>query len=348
MERRELSARVLALLMLVGLPMVLLGYQFGLRPALAPHRVIDIRAAAPEAGGFQPASVRVEAGETVTLRFAAEDVTHGIAIGPGLGVDLGHLDPGEVREVTLTFDDPGTFTFYCNTWCSKDHWRMRGVIEVRDSLNPENRPPVQSDPVIEALLAEGVDIDAVHNMGDESDGQDQHADHGDSPRFRSPPSAERGALLVAALDVPAQLTSAEWRRSHTPNEAIELLVAVNLEQPVEALADVVLYLWMADLPAGPASDTRDLYDKNCAACHGQQGRADGPAADTTAEFPPAFSDAEYMFDMRSDVLYAKIRRGGMGTDMPNFGTLFTSQETWALVDYLWSLNAAAGSDPDSN
>jgi len=43
--------------------------------------------------------------------------------------------------------------------------------------------------------------------------------------------------------------------------------------------------------------------------------------------------------MRSDVLYAKIRRGGMGTDMPNFGTLFTPEETWALVDYLWTLTA---------
>ena len=28
----------------------------------------------------------------------------------------------------------------------------------------------------------------------------------------------------------------------------------------------------------------------------------------------------------------------MGTDMPNFGTLFTPDETWALVDYLWSLS----------
>ncbi len=43
-----------------------------------------------------------------------------------------------------------------------------------------------------------------------------------------------------------------------------------------------------------------------------------------------------MFTRRSDVLYAKIRRGGMSTDMPNFGTLFTAEETWALVDYLWS------------
>ena len=35
------------------------------------------------------------------------------------------------------------------------------------------------------------------------------------------------------------------------------------------------------------------------------------------------------------MLYAKIRREGMGTGTPNFGTLFSSEETWLLVDYLW-------------
>jgi len=47
-----------------------------------------------------------------------------------------------------------------------------------------------------------------------------------------------------------------------------------------------------------------------------------------------------MFAVRGDVLYAKIRRGGMGTDMPNFGTPFTTEETRALVDCLWSLTSA--------
>ena len=84
-----------------------------------------------------------------------------------------------------------------------------------------------------------------------------------------------------------------------------------------------------------------LYNQNCAACHGQYGGGDGPAAGTTVEEPVAFADAGYMFEMRGDVLYAKIRRGGMGTDMPNFGTLFTQDETWALVDYLWTLTAPA-------
>ena len=37
-----------------------------------------------------------------------------------------------------------------------------------------------------------------------------------------------------------------------------------------------------------------------------------------------------------DVYYAKLRRGGMGTGMPGFGPIFSPDETWLLVDYLWT------------
>jgi hypothetical protein len=40
--------------------------------------------------------------------------------------------PGQVTETTLTFDRPGTHTYYCTRWCGPNHWRMRGTIEVVD------------------------------------------------------------------------------------------------------------------------------------------------------------------------------------------------------------------------
>lgn len=334
--RREHLALLTTVLILLGLPAAALGYEFGLRPALASHRVIDITAAAPEAGGFQPSSIEVAPGETVTLRFHAVDVTHGIAIGPGLGLDLGHVDPGHVEEVTVTFDEPGTYTFYCNTWCSRDHWRMRGVIEVRDPAGASASVP-EVDPVIEALIAEGVDIDARiagHSGEDAARNAERSVD----------PSAARGEEVIAALSVPADLQDEAWRFSHTPAEALERLRAENPSAADDVLADAVAYLWVGETSDEVSPETVELYDKNCAACHGQTGSAEGPAADTTAEMPAAFGDAGYMWEMRGDVLYAKIRRGGMGTDMPNFGTVFTQQETQAIVDYLWQLAFDAKSD----
>ncbi len=328
MERRELLALAAVVLILVGLPAAALGYQYGLRPALSSTRIIEIRAAAPEAGGFQPDAIQVRAGEKVTLRFSSVDVTHGIAIGPGLGIDLGHVDPGEVKEITLTFEHAGTYTFYCNSWCSPDHWRMRGTVRVDDPVQAEIFPTPQRDPVIEALATAGVDIDdQVHAA----------ADHVmPAITLDRPPTAARGEALLSSVQVPADLQDTAWRRSHTPAQALERLVAANPTQSRADLADVVAYLWAGDLPQLDAAQT--LYNKNCAACHGETGAGDGPVASSTANQPVVFADAGYMFTRRDDVLYAKIRRGGMGTDMPNFGTLFTQAETWAVVDYLRSLS----------
>ncbi len=328
MQRRERLALLLLCLIVFGLPAAVLGYQFALRPLLSPVRVIDITAAVPEAGGFQPGAINVQAGETVLLRFSAVDVTHGVAIGPSLGIDLGPVDPGHVKEVTLTFDRAGTYTFYCNTWCSPNHWRMRGVLEVRDPNNPSSTPV--RDPVIEALATQGVNIDANLAMGDMTMPTP-------IPVIDASPSAVRGALLISRLMIPADVKDPAWQRSHTPAQALDLLSAANPTAVKADLAAAAAYLWLADAQATQLDSAAALYAKNCAACHGSSGGADGPAAKLTAKVPTAFSDPALMFTRRSDVLYAKIRRGGMGTDMPNWGTIFTPDETWALVDYLWSL-----------
>ena len=322
-------------LILVGLPVATLGYQYWLRPATASARVIDVALRVPEEGGFAPGAITVKMGEQVTLQFTSMDVTHGVAIGPALGIDLGQIDPGKAKSVTLTFDRPGIYTYYCNTWCSSNHWRMRGTIQVIDPANPDLVPTAPPDPVIAALIAEGVDIDVQHEPG--------HG-HDDDPSLviARAPSALHGASLLSRVALPADLKDPLWRRSHTPAQALDLLTGANPRISQADLVDVVAYLWTADTAPETLAAAKVLYDKNCAACHGQYGDGDGPAADTTAEKPVAFADPSYMFEMRGDVLYAKIRRGGMGTDMPNFGTLFTPDETWALVDYLWTLPTGTG------
>jgi mono/diheme cytochrome c family protein/plastocyanin len=336
-NRTEYLALFAVGLILLGLPAATLGYQYWLRPATAATHVIDIDLRVPEDGGFAPGAITIKAGEPVTLRFTSMDVTHGIAIGPGLGVDLGQVDPGQAKDIALVFDQPGTYTYYCNAWCSPNHWRMRGTIQVIDPAHPDFVPTSQPDPVIAALIAQGVDIDVKHDEG--------HG-HDDDPALEitRPLSAQRGAALLNGVTVPAPANDPLWRRAHTPAQALDLLVEANSQLPQADLMDVVAYLWTADVTPETLDTAQSLYDKNCAACHGQYGGGDGPAADSTAEKPVAFADPAYMFEMRSDVLYAKIRRGGMGTGMPNFGTLFTREETWALVDYLWTLPVATPSE----
>ncbi len=319
MSRRELLAITAVLVVVVGLPVTALGYQYWLRPELASAQVIDIDMTIPEDRSFQPDFIEVTAGEPVTLRFSSSDVTHGIAIGPSLDIDLGHVDPGKVAEVTVTFDEPGVYTYYCNTWCSPNHWRMRGTIQVIDPNNPAALPAPVTDPAIEALIAAGIDIDLAHNPDNIFP-------------LAQIPSITRGEALIDTLEIPAEIVVLAWQRTHTPAEALDLLQTANPAVAQTDLVDAIAYLWQT--PTDSAVET--LYNKNCAACHGQYGAGDGPAAAYTVEDPIVFADPGYMFNARSDVLYAKIRRGGMGTDMPNFGTLLTQEETWALVDYLWT------------
>jgi len=324
MTRSELLARITLFAIVAGLPLAVLGVERGLRPMAEPHRVITIEAWAPEAGGFSPPAVEVNVGETVTLRFRSMDVTHGIAIGPGLDAELEYVDPGEQGDITLTFDEIGTYTFYCTTWCSRDHWRMRGIIQVRDPNAPFAAPPAQTDPIIQRLVDEGVNIDAAHT-----------GEHVPVIALPVTPSAQRGRDLAERALVLPPLDAADWRQRHAPQVAIPMLQASNPTLPEADLYHLAAYLWRLD--ARDEAPTARQYDLNCAACHGQSGHAEGPAAPFTAEQTTAFADSAYMFATRPDVLYAKIRRGGMGTDMPNFGTLFTPDETWALVDYLWRL-----------
>ena len=328
----ERLALIALVVILIVLPAVILGYQFFLRPALTEVRTIDIVAAAPEAGGFQPETLRVAAGETVRLRFSAPDVTHGIAIGPEPALDWGQVDPGEVKKVEVTFDEPGRYTLYCNTWCSPNHWRMRSTIEVYDPANPDALIVNDStDPVIKSLAERGVDIDAPH----------------ESPATPTEqPSAARGAEIVERLGptLPNELTQLEWRRSHSPAEAWGLLVGSGSTE--DEAWDAVAYLWLQDVEPTELQSAVSLYAKNCAACHGESGNGDGPGAtalagpmdqqNQMAQSPIAFADSQVMLGGSSDIYYAKLRRGGMGTGMPSFGNVFTPEETWALVDYLWT------------
>ncbi len=332
----RLALTILALI-LVGLPLGVFGYQYRLRPAASGVRTIDILVATPEDGGFQPDSIEVQKGEKVLLRFSVPDVTHGVAIA-GLGVDTGQIDPGQVKEVEVTFDQPGTVTFYCNTWCSPNHWRMRGTITVLDPTDPQAHLQVRSgpDPVIQSLIARNIDIDAPRQ----------------APVVPSEtPSAAIAQTLAEQYraDLPPQFFEANWLRQHSPAEAY-LLLQEKLPQLNEGQRwNLIAYLWTAPLSPDNRAWARQEYAKNCAACHGETGRGNGPAAaaiNSQLQSSPmasmthqvaSFAPSPQTMAATMDIYYAKLRRGGMGTSMPSFGPIFDEAETWKLIYYLWEL-----------
>jgi mono/diheme cytochrome c family protein len=84
-----------------------------------------------------------------------------------------------------------------------------------------------------------------------------------------------------------------------------------------------------------------MYERHCFVCHGTQGLGDGPiiAPNKFAFPPPSLLAAPAA--TRSDGYVYGVIRAGRGL-MPAYGARMTHMERWAIVNYVNSLQAAAG------
>jgi mono/diheme cytochrome c family protein len=241
-----------------------------------------------------------------------------------------------MTEVTLVFDRPGKYTFYCTRWCSVNHWRMRGVIEVTDPQTgeAENASEAAESPLYVTL---GIDIDA--NVQAEV-----------LPVLKL--SVLRGAQLNQVI--PETYASREYYLSHTPVQLWQALRAESAYQSLtdQNLWDLAAWVWALDATSQERNEGEQLYSANCAACHGEQGAGNGVFANLLAQpgteeaagmhngqtttRPVDFTDPTHMLAISPARLQGKILRGGMGTGMPYWGPIFTEDQTWALVAYLWT------------
>jgi mono/diheme cytochrome c family protein/plastocyanin len=271
-----------------------------------------VEASRPEVGGWTPDVLQAQVGEPLKLRFTASDMMHGFAVGQTEWKPI-DIPPGETVVVELVFDEPGVYTFYCTRFCSRDHWRMRGTIEVTgDAL--AQREPV-SPPLYVTL---GLDIDAPHEI--------------DPPAKR--PSAARGATI----ELQTAVVGEETYKTQSPAQVWQEL---RQNPETDALTDMELWdliAWTWQNQSEPASLElgKTLYQANCLSCHGPKGTGDGPIAVDQPTAVPDFTDLSQMPGASSALLHGKIIRGGMGTGMPNWGNIFTEDEIWALIDYLWT------------
>jgi len=158
------------------------------------------------------------------------------------------------------------------------------------------------------------------------------------------PSTGAGAALNAKL--PQDLTDPAKRRTLTPADAFHSL---RVDPANAALSDddvwsLVAWAWFKDVEPAAFARAETLYARDCAACHGPDGKGGGPAGVNLpglAKMDPAmpkgpanFTDAGTMLAASDVLLQGKLLRGGMGTGMPEFGSLYTDQELWAMIAYL--------------
>ncbi len=297
--------------------------------------IVEIHGRMAETGGWSPSAIKAQVGVPLHLRLTSDDVMHGFAIGQS---EMAAVDvpPGKMTELTLTFDKPGTYTYYCTRWCGLNHWRMRGTIEVTsDGLGA---PQPVSPPLYVTL---NLDIDAPHPAPV-------------TPLER--PSALRGAAFTALLP-PSYLTT-DYYRSYSPAQAFNdlrsdpALKSLNNAQ----LWDIVAFIWQSNTTPEGLAAGKQLFAQNCAACHGENGAGNGVFADKLAaagekssedmtgakgmqmKKPVNFTDPANMLGASPALLLGKTIRGGMGTGMPMWGSIFTDEKTWNIIAYLYSFH----------
>jgi len=85
------------------------------------------------------------------------------------------------------------------------------------------------------------------------------------------------------------------------------------------------------------SHGKELFQVNCIACHGPEGKGNGPAAAALNPHPRNFtSDAGWVNGRSVPMVFKTLKEGVPGSSMASFATLPTD-DRWALVHFVLSL-----------
>ncbi|GIV64121.1 MAG: cupredoxin domain-containing protein [Chloroflexota bacterium] len=77
---------------------------------------------------YSPAVLKVNRGDTVTIKLVSTDVVHGLYV-DGYNVSV-TADPGQSTSLSFVADKPGSFRLRCNVACGAMHPFMIGRLEV--------------------------------------------------------------------------------------------------------------------------------------------------------------------------------------------------------------------------
>jgi len=318
--KAERFALLFVIVIVIGVPLAAI-------VARSNSGAIEIHGQMADNGGWTPSDLTAQVGVPLPLRLTSDDVVHGFAVGHSTEPALDVL-PGQWTMTTLIFNRPGKYTFYCTRWCGANHWRMRGTIEVTgDTTTTITTPP----PLYVTL---NLDLDAPHPS---------EVVPGEKP------SATRGAALGVKIDRVVEATQ-------SPAQVWQQMRSASITQGLsdDQVWDLVALTWRSNTTPERLAEGQQLYAQNCAACHGETGKGDGVIAPSLKKTPMPdmtmtghetvapidFTDAQDMLGASGAILEGKIIRGGMGTGMPYWGPIFTTEQIQAVADYLWTFQFA--------
>jgi len=84
---------------------------------------------------------------------------------------------------------------------------------------------------------------------------------------------------------------------------------------------------------------KQIYDKQCAGCHGESGKGDGAMGEELNPKPADFTDGDWKHGSTDGEIYVVIRDGVKNTGMKPFSRKITAHQIWDVVNYVRTLAA---------
>ena len=146
----------------------------------------------------------------------------------------------------------------------------------------------------------------------------------------------------------AAIGTAAVARPSTPAEWYTLVTQGDLERympPFRSMSDrerwdVIAYVYSFSASPESIALGDELYQANCAQCHGSEGKGDGPMAASLSKTPRDFTDQAFMAEYSAAAMFAVINQG-IDPLMPGYAGQLEEAQVWAITDFLRSLTFAA-------
>jgi LPXTG-motif cell wall-anchored protein len=184
-----------------------------------------------------------------------------------------------------------------------------------------------------------------------------------------PPDPQQGAPIYAEKCVPCHgvsgrgdgpqavnlpnpvgsIGSAETARQSIPAEWFAIITQGNTERFMMPFGnslsdrqrwDVLAYVYTLSAPPEMVTASKAIFDAECAACHGSQGKGDGPKAASLVVQPADLTNQENMALKPEAKLFETITNG-KEPDMPAFSSKLTDAQRWMVTSYLRALTFAS-------
>lgn len=159
-----------------------------------------------------------------------------------------------------------------------------------------------------------------------------------------------GAQASQLPNAPSPLGSPEVARRSTPADWYKIVTRGDLGRfmpPFPSLSerqrwDVIAYAYSLSASQESLALGQELYQANCAECHGESGKGNGLRAAGLNARLPNFSDQAFMAQKSAADFFTAISEG-LPPEMPAYADELSENERWALADYTrWLSFAPAG------